>query len=139
MAVDGRRPSACSSTNVSHPGAPVAGGTNPWREIIDTCATQAITDESPSQKRKHPFRMQASAESFSLTLTAGDGFRGKATMAMDASLQGVDPLWGTFKLEYGGEVTRPLNVDATAGRDTVSGGRGVLYIDCECVRDFAVW
>lgn len=59
--------------------------------------------------------LQARGDVPSLTFSEGSGFNGTVALSVAASLEGIAPLWGTFEIQYGGETTNPLYVDATAG------------------------
>lgn len=61
---------------------------------------------------------QARGDVPSIAMTATDAFNGTVAVSVAASLEGIAPLWGTFEVEYGGETTSPLYVDATAGEQT---------------------
>lgn len=64
--------------------------------------------------------LQARGDVPSLTFSPGSDFNGTVALSVAASLEGIAPLWGTFELQYGGETTSPLYMDATAGETLYS-------------------
>lgn len=69
-----------------------------------------------------PACVQARGDVPSLSIGAADDFNGTVAVSAAASLEGIAPLWGTFELEYDGETTSPIYVDATAGEQCGSNG-----------------
>lgn len=63
-----------------------------------------------------PPDFQARGDVPSLSFAPAETFTGTVTISTAGSLEGIAPLWGTFELGYGGEITSPLYADATAGK-----------------------